>query len=102
MVQHQVFGQNRHDICQSTGAVEAFLGQQMGMASAKQKDASFPTRRFSHPPGNFHQEGALTLQDARLEFSHRLKISVESSDVECHRFCLHTPRLVCAPPCSLN
>jgi hypothetical protein len=76
MVQHYVFGQHWHDICQSTGAIEAFLGQQMGMARAKQEDASFAAGGFSHPPGNIHQEGALTLNDARLQFPHGLQVSI--------------------------
>ena len=54
-MQHQVFGQDRHDVCQAASAVEPFLGQQMGMTRTKEKDALFSAGCFSHSARDLQQ-----------------------------------------------
>ncbi len=78
-MQHGMFYKNRHNIGQPARPVEAFLGQQVGMARAEKKNAQILARRFRHFGRHFQQFCALTGQDAGLEFADCLEIIVKRS-----------------------
>jgi hypothetical protein len=79
MVQHRMLVQHRYYIRQAAGTIEAFLGQQVGMAGAEEKNTPVVARGICHPGSHFQQPGTLTDQDTGLELAHRLQVTVEGT-----------------------
>jgi hypothetical protein len=78
MMQHQVFSQNRHDICQSAGPVKSFFSQQVGMTCAKEKNALIAPRGIGHPVRDLDQPLPLTFDDTSFKFLNGFEISIDA------------------------